>query len=169
MVIVYPEGTRSTDGTVGRFASGAVRLAHDLEVPVVPVALLGTADVLPKNGSFHAVPVEVRFGAARTALPAEGVDETRAEAGRLRDVVVALREAGPVADPRSPLGSRWSATGLAVGPRRGVRVGLRRGGQLAAHRRVLPRAHRCHQPPPHGAGGARPVRGSVAGVVTTPR
>ncbi|MEP6630157.1 MAG: lysophospholipid acyltransferase family protein [Lapillicoccus sp.] len=104
MVILYPEGTRSTDGTVGRFAFGAVRLAHDLGVPVVPVALLGTADVLPKNGSFHAVPVEVRFGAARSDVRADGVDETRAEAARLRDVVVSLREAAPVADPRSPLG-----------------------------------------------------------------
>ncbi len=104
MVIIYPEGTRSTDGSVGRFASGAERLAADLEVRVVPVALLGTAEVLPKNGAFHAVPVEVRFGAARPPAAPGHVEETRARSARLRDAVVGLRETGPAADPRSPLG-----------------------------------------------------------------
>ncbi len=104
IVIVYPEGTRSTDGTVGRFASGAVRLATDLGVPVVPVALLGTAGVLPKNGSFQAVPVEVRFGEPRGDLVATGREEARARSAQLRDAVVALRGDAAPADPRSPLG-----------------------------------------------------------------
>ena len=69
IVIVYPEGTRSTDGTVGRFASGAVKLGTDLKVPVVPVALLGTADVLPKNGSFQSVPGRGALRFPRTTVP----------------------------------------------------------------------------------------------------
>ena len=39
-VVIYPEGTRSTDGTVAEFRSGAVRLARDCGVPIVPVAVL---------------------------------------------------------------------------------------------------------------------------------
>lgn len=103
IVIVYPEGTRSTDGTVGRFAAGAVRLATDLGVPVVPVALLGTAGVLPKNGSFQAVPVEVRFGEPRGDLVATGREEARARSAQLRDAVVALgaMRRRPTRAPRS--------------------------------------------------------------------
>src|SRR6185503_7063584 len=44
-VILYPEGTRSTDGTIAEFRSGALRLARDCGVPIVPVAVIGTADV----------------------------------------------------------------------------------------------------------------------------
>ncbi len=81
-----------------------MRLATDLGVPVVPVALLGTAGVLPKNGSFQAVPVEVRFGEPRGDLVATGREEARARSAQLRDAVVALRGDAAPADPRSPLG-----------------------------------------------------------------
>jgi 1-acyl-sn-glycerol-3-phosphate acyltransferase len=62
-VILYPEGTRSTDGSIGEFRSGAVRLARDCGVPIVPVAVLGTADVLPKNGRYSPAPMRVHVGA----------------------------------------------------------------------------------------------------------
>lgn len=83
-VVVYPEGTRSTDGEVKEFRSGALRLARDCGVPVVPVAVLGTAEVLPKGASFicHA-PMRVRIG--------EPVDPNRASAPQLRAQVMALR------------------------------------------------------------------------------
>ncbi len=84
-VVIYPEGTRSTDGQVGEFRSGAVRLARDCGVPIVPVAVLGTAEVLPKGASFisHA-PMRVRIG--------EPVDPNGTSATQLRAQVVALRE-----------------------------------------------------------------------------
>jgi len=83
-VVVYPEGTRSTDGKVGEFRSGAVRLARDCGVPVVPVAVLGTAEVLPKDGRLSAAPMRVRIG--------EPVDPVGASAAGLRAQVMALRE-----------------------------------------------------------------------------
>ena len=84
-VVIYPEGTRSTDGKVGEFRSGALRLARDCGVPVVPVAVLGTTDVLPKGASFisHA-PMQVRIG--------EPVDPHTTSAPQLRAQVMALRE-----------------------------------------------------------------------------
>ncbi|MGO9928952.1 MAG: lysophospholipid acyltransferase family protein [Mycobacterium sp.] len=83
-VVIYPEGTRSTNGMVGEFRSGALRLARDCGVPVVPVAVLGTADVLPKGASFisHA-PMQVRIG--------EPVDPHTTSAPQLRAQVMALR------------------------------------------------------------------------------
>lgn len=87
-VVIYPEGTRSTDGKVGDFRSGAVRLARDCGVPIVPVAVLGTAEVLPKGASFisHA-PMQVRIG--------EPVDPGRTSAPQLREQVMALRGDAP--------------------------------------------------------------------------
>ncbi|MCV7168778.1 1-acyl-sn-glycerol-3-phosphate acyltransferase [Mycobacterium manitobense] len=82
-VVVYPEGTRSRDGSVGEFRSGAIHLARDCGVPLVPVALLGTRDVLPKNGGFHRTAMQVRIG--------EPVDPGSVDAAALRALVVAAR------------------------------------------------------------------------------
>jgi 1-acyl-sn-glycerol-3-phosphate acyltransferase len=83
-VVIYPEGTRSTDGNIGEFKSGAVRLARDCGVPIVPVALTGTADVLPKGGRFSPAPMKVRIG--------EPVDPESTSPAQLREQVLALRE-----------------------------------------------------------------------------
>jgi 1-acyl-sn-glycerol-3-phosphate acyltransferase len=81
-VVVYPEGTRSTDGSVAQFRSGAVRLARDCNVPIVPVAITGTADVLPKGGRFTRGAMAVHLGSP--------VDATAASAADLRTQVLTL-------------------------------------------------------------------------------
>ncbi|ARA94364.1 1-acyl-sn-glycerol-3-phosphate acyltransferase [Rhodothermaceae bacterium RA] len=48
-VYLFPEGTRSETGEVGRFKPGAFALAQRLRVPVLPIAIQGTRDVLPKR------------------------------------------------------------------------------------------------------------------------
>lgn len=83
-VVLYPEGTRSTDGTVGEFRSGALRLARECGVPIVPVAILGTADVLPKDGRFTPAPMRVCIG--------EPLDPHHTSVLALRAHVLALRE-----------------------------------------------------------------------------
>ena len=47
-VMVFPEGTRSRDGGVGAFHDGAFHLAIRAGVPVLPVAVLGARDCLPR-------------------------------------------------------------------------------------------------------------------------
>lgn len=47
-ILLFPEGTRSRDGEVGRFRSGAARLATS-GATVVPVAIAGQEEVLPKG------------------------------------------------------------------------------------------------------------------------
>lgn len=48
-IIVFPQGTRSPDGTVREFREGAFRLAIEAGVDVVPLAVSGTAESLPKG------------------------------------------------------------------------------------------------------------------------
>ncbi len=48
-VLVFPEGTRSADATLGRFNRGAFRLAKDSGVPVLPVAVYGSHFVMSKG------------------------------------------------------------------------------------------------------------------------
>ncbi len=49
-VLLFPEGTRSADGQVKAFKDGAFRLAIAKQCLLYPIALAGTADVLPKHG-----------------------------------------------------------------------------------------------------------------------
>jgi len=48
-VVVFPEGTRSADGSLAPFREGAFRLAIELCVDVVPLAIRGTETALPKH------------------------------------------------------------------------------------------------------------------------
>jgi 1-acyl-sn-glycerol-3-phosphate acyltransferase len=48
-LVLFPEGTRSITGEVGEFKRGSFTLALEAGVPVVPVSILGTRDVLPKK------------------------------------------------------------------------------------------------------------------------
>ena len=48
-VMFFPEGTRSRTGKVNRFAPGAFELAIRNGVPILPIALDGTQDCLPKK------------------------------------------------------------------------------------------------------------------------
>ena len=48
-VIVFPEGTRSAEGSMGRFHKGAFHLAWATDVPVLPVVLHGAHQAIPKK------------------------------------------------------------------------------------------------------------------------
>lgn len=48
-VVFFPEGTRSHTGVLQPFKNGAFKLAIETGVPVVPVAVYGTRDLLPRQ------------------------------------------------------------------------------------------------------------------------
>jgi 1-acyl-sn-glycerol-3-phosphate acyltransferase len=98
ILVLFPEGERSIDGTVKRFKKGAPILSRHLDVPIIPVALRGAYEVWPRNASYQwrgALPgnrhrVRMAFGPPFRVRP----DETDAEAAsRLRDVVDAMWQA----------------------------------------------------------------------------
>jgi len=51
-VMIFPEGTRSEDGEVHEFKQGAFKMAEKAKVPVIPIAVDGTWQSMPKRGIF---------------------------------------------------------------------------------------------------------------------
>ena len=62
ILVIFPEGTRSKNGEIGEFKSGAFRLAVESGADIIPVAILGTEELLPKNKSYQRAALEVRVG-----------------------------------------------------------------------------------------------------------
>jgi uncharacterized protein len=51
-IVVFPEGTRSADSTIGRFHKGAFFIAESLDIPVQPLLIHGACDAIPKNTMY---------------------------------------------------------------------------------------------------------------------
>lgn len=70
--VVYPEGTRSPDGTVQKFKKGAFVLAINAGLDIVPVTIIGSWDILPKKSLI------VRSGRIHVCIhdpiPTKGLD-----------------------------------------------------------------------------------------------
>jgi 1-acyl-sn-glycerol-3-phosphate acyltransferase len=86
-VIVFPEGTRSVDGSVGRFKGGIFLLAIDSTLPVLPVSIARSRFVMLK-GQLMVKPEEVSVTihppVATTGITRE---QARGFAEQVRDVV----------------------------------------------------------------------------------
>ena len=70
-VVFFPEGTRSRDGALLKFKKGAFRFALDLNLPILPVTIVGTKDVLPSD-SIDLLPGKVRL-IIDPPIPVEGL------------------------------------------------------------------------------------------------
>jgi 1-acyl-sn-glycerol-3-phosphate acyltransferase len=69
---IFPEGTR-TPGHLGRFHTGAARLALATGAPLIPVAITGTEEIWPQGAVFpRRVRVRVVFGPPVEAPPGDG-------------------------------------------------------------------------------------------------
>lgn len=49
-ILIFPEGTRSASGAIGRFKDGAFLLAKRSNYPILPVVIEGSREIFPKNG-----------------------------------------------------------------------------------------------------------------------
>lgn len=106
-VVLFPEGTRGQDGALGSFHRGALVLAEEAGVPVVPVGIAGTDRLLPKHGRLRSALVRVTIGEPLppAVTPEEARDavvalHTRTVAEPLRDSATRRRVAAVVT-------SRW--------------------------------------------------------------
>jgi 1-acyl-sn-glycerol-3-phosphate acyltransferase len=86
-LIVFPEGTRSIDGAVGRFKGGIFLLAIESGLPVVPVSIAASRFVMRK-GRLMTCPGDVTI-TVHEPIPTESVsrEQARAFAERVRTIV----------------------------------------------------------------------------------
>jgi 1-acyl-sn-glycerol-3-phosphate acyltransferase len=86
-LVVFPEGTRSADGTVARFKGGTFLLAIDSGLPVVPVSIAGSRHVMLK-GRLMTCPGDVTM-TVHDPIATTGVtrEQARAFAERVREIV----------------------------------------------------------------------------------
>src|SRR4051812_22932112 len=103
-LIVFPEGTRSQDGAVGRFKGGTFLLAIDANLPVVPVSIAGSRFVMRK-GRLMVCPGRVTL-TVHPPMSTTGVarEQAREFADRVREVVrpgVDEPAASDAPDPRA--------------------------------------------------------------------
>lgn len=83
-IVVFPEGTRSSDGRIQELKKGPFYLAEMARVPVVPVGIRGTRNALAKNSLFvRGAEVEVRIGA-----PIAASQRGQGTRDRLRETVL---------------------------------------------------------------------------------
>jgi len=89
-MILFPEGTRSPDGRLLPFKKGAFVLAIETGVPIVPVGISGTRDVMAK-GSFRIRSADITIRVGEPIL-VEGLGHEKRDVllRRSRDSVAAL-------------------------------------------------------------------------------
>lgn len=63
-VVIFPEGSRSPDGTIQPFKKGGFTLAIKSKVPIVPLALTGSREIMPKE-RLTAASGEIRIRVGR--------------------------------------------------------------------------------------------------------
>jgi 1-acyl-sn-glycerol-3-phosphate acyltransferase len=106
VLIVFPEGTRSTTGAIGPFRRGVGDLVAGTDTPVVPCYVEGTWRALPK-GSWLPRPRRVRLviGTPQTFTDVEPCKiSARAIGEDLRHAVVALASASSLKDTAMQVG-----------------------------------------------------------------
>ncbi len=75
---IYPEGTRSPNGTMYRGKTGLARMALEARVPIIPVAMINTYEIQPPGTVRPRLRrVGVRFGAPLDFSRYEGLEDDR--------------------------------------------------------------------------------------------
>jgi 1-acyl-sn-glycerol-3-phosphate acyltransferase len=87
-VMMFPEGTRSRDGKVHDFKEGPFRLAMRAGVPVVPIAIVGTREIVAKGS----IKMDFRATVTVRVLPPVSVATFQGSSADLRNYVRGLIE-----------------------------------------------------------------------------
>jgi long-chain acyl-CoA synthetase len=79
-IIIFPEGTRTKDGKLGDFKKTFAILSKELNVPVVPVAIYGAYEALPRGKKIPRLFSEIRVQFLKPVYPeAQSYDDIKEE------------------------------------------------------------------------------------------
>jgi len=97
-IVIFPEGMLTKDGSVGAFSRGASIIIQRSRKPVVPIAIDGTFDALPK-GSWKLRPSEVNVRIGKPLYFENYYGDVNKKtslglAGELRGIVAGLKDSG---------------------------------------------------------------------------
>ncbi len=97
-IMMFPEGTRSSTGEMRPFKPGAFELAIENGHPILPIAIVGSADALPKRGFLLQGTHSIRVTVLEPIPPEQFADLTAPElASHVRELIAA-EIARPAAD-----------------------------------------------------------------------
>jgi len=87
-IMIFPEGTRSTDLEIGPFRLGAFQLAMMTDKPVLPIVIDGTGGVLPKHGVIFSRGHNIRIKVLDPVHPGSfGTSDPEELAGKFRNLL----------------------------------------------------------------------------------
>jgi 1-acyl-sn-glycerol-3-phosphate acyltransferase len=93
-VVLFPEGTRSLTGAIGKFKTGAFQLAVKTDKPLLPVLIDGTGEILPKKGIIFGSRRTVRIRVLDPIFPGQfGTGDPEELAARVHSIMVAAMDA----------------------------------------------------------------------------
>lgn len=82
-LLVFPEGTRTMTGELGRFRNGTFRMARELGIPIVPITVAGAFDVMRKGSlvirPFRTITVYIDKPIETAGINDDELDEVRAQ------------------------------------------------------------------------------------------
>ncbi len=103
-LVIFPEGGRSPDGHLQDFLSGPAYMAIRAQVPIVPMALIGTYELMPMH-TYHLTPRPLLL-VVGTPISTAGYTSKTADAltHRIRDTIseMYLQHAAPARAPSTP-------------------------------------------------------------------
>jgi 1-acyl-sn-glycerol-3-phosphate acyltransferase len=117
---IFPEGTRTTDGRLQPAEPGLALLVQKSGAPVVPVALMGTYEMLPRNSKkLRRVPLKVAIG--KPILFPPGASRTEILTGIMAAIADLLTANGhPTEPPQIPAPDKLAPDRTAAPPREAV-------------------------------------------------
>ncbi|ACR80135.1 MULTISPECIES: 1-acyl-sn-glycerol-3-phosphate acyltransferase [Kosmotoga] len=95
-IMLFPEGTRSLDGSIKKFKKGSLSIPHKLNIPILPVAIDGTKDIM-KKGELLIHPAIVKIRILKPVYPGKfnTEDELREEIRKMiSEAIVQMRNRG---------------------------------------------------------------------------
>ena len=92
-IMIFPEGTRSETGEILEFRDGPFKMACDCKVPVVPIVITGTKNVLPKGSSILNFTEKISVRVLAPVKPEQFGNKARPMREQVRkDMIEALAE-----------------------------------------------------------------------------